>query len=230
MPRTSQLPRRLSYLNPIRRQLAALAPDEVNEDMDPSPFRSVFLQRIKGLSSDKAKATLQADQVELQQWLSQPGQQQDRLHFVLGFLLIASESPEKLSQVSVEPPKPQIQVQFPPEARTKRLHGGWKARWRGFTLFVFPSEKECFEREIEMFREPVEQYANLISRSVLPVHLGNVTGFEQIEVTAEVGAKNVQYALRVPGGYATAAVLKKGIEWEESIHDQWLSTIQVIRK
>jgi hypothetical protein len=230
MPRSAPLPKSLSYLNPLRRQLAALPEEEVNEDLDPSPFQSVFLRRIEGLSPDEAKAALQADLAQLQRWLNQPGQQAERLNFVLGFLLIAAGSPEKLADVASEPRKLQVELQFPPEAKIKRLHGGWKARWRGFTVFVLPEERACFEREIELFREPVQQYAKLISISVLPVRLGNVTGFKKVQEILEVGNKDVSYALQVPGGYATAAILKKGIEWDESVFDQCLSSIQVVEK
>ena len=230
MPRSAQLPKSLSYLNPLRRRLAALPEEEVNEDMDLSPFQRVFLRRIKGLSPDEAKTALQGDLVQLQQWLNQPGQQAERLNFVLGFLLIAAESPERLSEAASESSKFQVEMQFPPEARIKRLHGGWKARWRGFTVFVLPEEKACYEREIEFLREPVQQYAKLISVSVLPVELGNVTGFKKVQVVPEVGTKDVSYALQVPGGYATGAILKKGIEWEESVFDECLSSIQVVQK
>jgi hypothetical protein len=229
MQRKLQLPGRLSYLSPIRKKMAALAPEEINEDMDPSMFAEVLRGRIKGLSLAEGKKALQDDASELQEWLRQPGMDGDRLHFFLGFLLIASEAPEKLSKASVKAPKPRIEMRFPPEAKARELHGGWKARWRGFTLFVLPSVEECFEGEVAMFREPVGQYANLISVSVVPVRFGDVTGFKQVEVTAEVGAKHVRYALRVPGGYATAAILKKGIEWEEAMFDQWLATIRVVQ-
>jgi hypothetical protein len=36
-------------------------------------------------------------------------------------------------------------------------------------------------------------------------------------------------ALRVPGGYATAAILKKGVEWEEAVFDEWLSSMRLVQ-
>ena len=61
MRRSAPLPKSLSYLTPLRSQLAALPEEEVNEDMDLSLFQSVFLRRIKGLSSEEAKVALQTD-------------------------------------------------------------------------------------------------------------------------------------------------------------------------
>ena len=119
-------------------------------------------------------------------------------------------------------------MQFPPGAKTKPIHGGWRWRWRGFTVFVLPSQKACFDAEIELFREPVPEHSSrFTSVSVLPVRLGRVSGFKQVEVVAEVGVKDVRYALRVPGGYATAAIMKKSIEWEEAVFEEWFSTIEV---
>jgi hypothetical protein len=62
----------------------------------------------------------------------------------------------------------------------------------------------------------------------VPVELGAVLGFKYVHCIPELGSKQVRYSLRVPGGYACAVVLKKGLKWEESQLEQWLATIQVI--
>lgn len=230
MPHVSSLPKRLRYLNPIRKHLAAFAPDELSEDMDPSLFQNAFRKRIAGLPLDQAKKILQGDQIELQRWLSQPGQNNDRLYFVYGFLVIASESLEKfLEAPSEQQIQDTISMEFPSEALTKKHYHGWKMRWRGFTLFVLPCDETSFESEIRGFHDPIGQYANLITVSVVPVHFGVVHGVKHLRTIAELGSKQIKYALKVPGGYATAAVMKKGLEWEESQLEQYFSTIQVIK-
>jgi hypothetical protein len=229
MQRLQPLPQSLSYLNPVRKQLAALAAEDLNEDMDPSVFRSTLCERIAGLAPDQARERLRADAAELQEWLSQTAQE-DRLHFALGFLAIASESPEKfLTAPSERQAEHQVRMQFPEGAKTKRHFQGWKIRWNGFTVWVLPCDQTSFQREIQGFQEPVGQYAALIAVAVLPVHFGAAHGVKRIETTAELGTKHAKYALEVPGGCALVAVMKKGLKWEESEVEQWFSTIQILK-
>jgi hypothetical protein len=120
MPRTTQLSERLRYLAPVRKELAALAPEELNEDMDPSLFQRVLRTRIKGLSPERAKVALEGDCAELKSWLDLPGQEQDRLHFASGFLAIAAGSPRRLLKVSRRRPEPQIRLQFRSPRRVQK--------------------------------------------------------------------------------------------------------------
>lgn len=230
MPR-EPLPKSLSYLSPIKKLLASLTRDERPQDIDPSVFQNLIQKRINGLSVEQAKKTLRDDHEKLEQWLGEPGRQNNPLNFILGFLMIASERPEKFQEPSFEQSaQDEVEMQFPPEARVKKQGLVWKARWRGWTLFVLPCDKTAFDSEIESFREPVRQYANLIAVSLTPVQFGAVSGFKKVTVITELGSKNAEYALTVPGGYVSATLFKKGTDWEEATLDQYFSTIQIIKR
>jgi hypothetical protein len=229
MPRVPPLPDSLEYLQPVRKQLAGLRAEELNEDFDPSMVEAALAGRIAGLPPALARERLCADAADLQGWLSHSGQG-DRLHFALGFMLVALESPEKLLAAPREgQPQEEVHMQFPSEAKAKPHFQGWKIRWNGFTAWVLPCDRDSYQREIRAFQEPVEQYANLIAIEVSPLRVGPVQGVKRVETTAELGAKHVKYALEVPGGYATAAVMKKGLKWQESHIEQLFATIQVAK-
>lgn len=231
MSRVSPLPLELEYLEPVRKHLAGLSPSEVSEDVDPRPFYSVLQTRIAGLSNTEAKVRLKADYAQLQRWLESSGLKEDRLYVLLGFLLVASESPQNLPETANEP-KPQwaIRGEFPPEARVKRTGRGYRVRWNNFTIHLIPLDEAAFYEEIRGFNAPVTQYANLISNSVAPVQFGTVRGIRQIQIIAEVGSKTAKYALAIPGGHAMAAIISKGLEWDESQVERFFGTIQMTRE
>lgn len=120
-------------------------------------------------------------------------------------------------------------MKIPTEALAKKLHGGWKASWLGFTLLVFPSDKKSFEKEVEFFHQPPKPHPVPIAVSVTPIAFGKVKGFKKVMVINEIESKSVDYTLEVPGGYATAEILKRGIKWEESKLEQCFHTIHIIQ-
>src|SRR5213592_1291343 len=103
------LPTRLRYLEPVRKQLAALAPDDIHEDTDLSVLRRVVRKRVKGLSDEDARSALRDDAAELESWLSAPGQADTRLYFVLPIL------PDAIEVLLAEQP------QMPPERGEARM-------------------------------------------------------------------------------------------------------------
>src|SRR5678816_838395 len=61
MPRIPPLPDSLEYLKPVRKQLAALRVEELNEDLDPSMVEVALAGRIAGLPPSLARERLRAD-------------------------------------------------------------------------------------------------------------------------------------------------------------------------
>lgn len=75
----NSLPTRIRYLEPVRKQLAALGPDDIHEDTDLSVLRRVVRKRVKGLSDVEARSALNEDAAELEKWLSKPGKADTKL-------------------------------------------------------------------------------------------------------------------------------------------------------
>ena len=91
MPRSQSLPRQLRYLEPFRRLLNGLEPEEFNEDMDQSLLHNLVLNRTEGLAVDEAARVLEADGLELKNWLSSSGQGDESLLWLeaVGFPFVA---------------------------------------------------------------------------------------------------------------------------------------------
>lgn len=150
-PMAHPLPARIRYLEPVRKQLAALAPDDIHEDTDLSVLRRVVRKRVKGLSEEQARAALQEDAAELEKWLSTPGLPDARLHFVLPILPDAVEilliqhtqGPSERGEVSME---------LPDGAKVTRENGCWSVQWRQFLLSLYPSHREDMHREAGRLR------------------------------------------------------------------------------
>src|SRR4026208_1537923 len=85
------LPTRLRYLEPVRKQLAVLDPDEIHENMDLSILRRAVRKRLKGLSDEEGRALLREDADELARWLPTRDEQDQRLYFILPILPDAIE-------------------------------------------------------------------------------------------------------------------------------------------
>ena len=61
------------------------------------------------------------------------------------------------------------------------------------------------------------------------VKFGEVSGFKRFVDLSIVGSVNVDYALEVPGGYATVALLKKAATIDVEKFEQYFHTIRVDR-
>ena len=85
------MPPRIRYLEPVRKQLAALDLDYIHEHTDLSVLRRVVRKRVRGLSEKVARTELQADAAELDKWLSTAGLPDKGLYFVLPILPNAVE-------------------------------------------------------------------------------------------------------------------------------------------
>ena len=128
-------------------------------------------------------------------------------------------------------PYDDVKMGLPEGARVKTEQGVWKVRWRKSQFFVSPLSKEEYHVQVALFSEPATgPYAQFYSIAVTPVVFGGVRGVKCVQVVREVGSKTVQYALEVPGGFAHAAIVRRGMAWDESEWEQFFPSIQMIRR
>src|SRR5438445_4726442 len=57
-PKPTPLPTPLRYLHPFLKSLAKLPPDQLNEDLDPTPLESALRKRLRGLDEQSAKTPI----------------------------------------------------------------------------------------------------------------------------------------------------------------------------
>jgi hypothetical protein len=229
MPRLSPLPERLRYLEPFRKQVARLKPEEIDESMDLSLLNKLLLERIKGIPIDEGKAKIKADSELLETWLSSPGLNDNGgMMFLQGYFMALPELVDRLLEEKDKPipPQQEIQIDFPAEAKLKKMRGGLlKVSWLKTTIFVLPCDKEYRDYQIKEFREgPSDKLSKV---SVTQVKFGNVTGFRRFTDISVVGSMNVDYALEIPGGYAAVTLLKKGTAINPSQFEQFFHTLRI---
>ena len=127
-------------------------------------------------------------------------------------------------------PHDDVRMDLPEGARLRTEQGVWKARWRKSQFFVGPLSKEEYDGQVVLLSEPAAgPYAHFYSITVTQVTFGAVKGVKSVRVVREVGSKSVQYALEVPGGFAHAGIVKRGLEWDEAEWEQFFPTIRMIK-
>jgi hypothetical protein len=231
MPRLSPLPEKLRYLQPFRKQVAKLKPDEAIEDMDLSLLNRLLCRRIVGLPVNEGKKMLQEDLTMLEEWLVSPKLEDNGgMFFLQGYLMALPELVDRLLEEKDKPKeRDEIEMELPPEARINKLGGerGWKVSWLRTTLFVFPVDKNHMDYMVKDFHEGPRHHLSKVE--VTPVAFGNVTGFKRFVDMSIVESVHVDYALEVPGGYASASLLKKGMQIDVSKFEQYFHTIRIVR-
>ncbi len=127
-------------------------------------------------------------------------------------------------------PHDEVKMDLPEGAHVKMEQGVWKVRWRKFQFFIGPLSEQEFHGQTALLGEPAAgQYARLYSITVAPATFGAVRGVKRVEIIREVGSKSVRYALEVPGGHAHAAIIRRGLEWDETEWEQLFPSIQMIK-
>jgi hypothetical protein len=223
------LPTRIRYLEPVRKQLAALDPDDIHEDTDLSVLRRVVRKRVKGLSEGQARAALQEDAAELERWLATPGLQDARLYFVLPILPEAVEV--LLTEQSQEPPeRGEVSLELPDGAKIMKENGCWSVKWRRLLLCLAPSHREEMHREAGRFKDEAKSRPIVggSGMSVADVRFGQVSGIKCITKVASPRFKRLEYALEVPGGYVTAALAQGAGDFDESEIERYFRTLRVL--
>jgi hypothetical protein len=82
----SKLPSRVRHIQPVLDELLSLPPEDVNEDLDTSLLHTLLLQRVEGLSLQKAEKRLAGDQKALQAWMDDVPDARVACEFVLAFM------------------------------------------------------------------------------------------------------------------------------------------------
>ena len=223
------LPIRIRYLEPVRKQLAALGPDGPHEETDLRVLRRVVRKRVKGLSEEQACAALQEDAAELERWLSTPGLPDTRLYFVLPIL------PDAVEVLLTEhPPGPpergEVSMALPDGAKVMVENGGWGVKWRRFLLSLSPSHCEEMHREAGRFKDDAKSRPMVdgSGMSVTEVRFGEVSGIKCISKMAAPKFKRLDYALDAPGGYVVASLDSRASDFDESEIERYFHTLRVL--
>jgi hypothetical protein len=234
---TSQLPRTLRYLGPVRKRLAALPPEEVDENMDTAMFAETLRRRGKGLTLEEATRKLQADRDELRQWLALPGNENDPLHFFYGYLLIASDCVGEVLKPPAEPTRcAEVDMQMPPNSAAEWQDGGLRVTLGRLVVFVCGMEdgEAAFDEQVECFNLAGKLAANSGRCEVVSVSFGLVEGVKMVSISTlgHGTMKTVNYALKVPGGCAFAIITSPGVhvDWSELGVEQYFGTIRITQK
>lgn len=222
------LPERLRYLEPVRKQLAALGDGNIHEETDLSVLRRVVRKRIKGLSRDESHTVLSEDAEELESWLSAPPQKSEPLHFVLPILPDAVEI--LFATTNQGPPeRGVITMELPDGAKMTQENGCWSVKWRRLYLGLYPSHEEDMRRTAGQFRDDAKRQPMIDGEgmSVTDVRLGNVVGIKRLSARTYPKFKRLDYALEVPGGFVVA-VLDSAKDFDESEFEKYFRTLRVL--
>ena len=252
MAQMDPLPQRLQYLQPFREFLAKLKKSEVGDGTDTTLLEELIYEQIRGRTVAEAKEKLNADLEELNKYLSVPSRRNDRLHFVLGFFLIAVEDPEELLKPP-EKPKPieeWVLMDLPPKAKAKFSgeSSALRVKWKGQRFYAhrcymgdeFSRKKTLVEfanpnasaYELFLLRgepalaEMVPPAAREIRRQPFGVNLGKVTGHKYISKgEPPVNWKRVDYLLQIPDYYISVSI-QASEPFDESEWEPYLATLR----
>jgi len=251
MAQSEPLPERLQYLRPFREFLAKLPKSEAS-DADPTLLEELIHEQIRGKTAEEAKAKLNADLDELEKYLSAPRCRNDRLHFVLGYLLIAVEDPQQLLKPP-EKPKPieeRLLMDLPPKVKSK-VAEDWPSllvKWKGqhfsaskcrmdddfqskriLIELAHPNASE-YERFILRGEPALAEMVPPVARGIRPqsisVNLGKVIGHKYVSSGESPATwKRVDYLLQIPGCYISAS-----IQAQESFNEsEWEPYVATLR-
>jgi hypothetical protein len=223
------LPERLRYLEPVRKQLAGLGPDEIHEETDLSVLRRVVRKRVKGLSEEAARVLLREDAAELERWLSTAAEPDTRLYFITPILpdaieILLTEEPES------PPERGEVRMELPEGAKVTVENGTWSVKWGRLWLFVYPRHREEMHSEAGRWKDDSKSHPMVdgSGNSVEEVRFGEVAGIKSIWKEKARKIKRVAYALDVPGGHIVAGVDSGRVDFDESEFEQYFHTMRVL--
>lgn len=252
----AKLPQNLKYLQPFVAKLAKLPPDDLNEDVDPTPLMRLLQKRIKGLDARAASRALEADYVALEKWLAD--KPTHPAYWILGVLFSPNlmdgldpqgvpgaetgerEAPlEKMPEIHFDAPAGWLKTPFPYRVD---LECG---NLRGTITYVYPLSFDGRVREMKNRHKPVS-IAHLspddpLERSIIEQKKrmqiistefdfaqGEITGKKWVvSETAESG-KRVDYLLTVPGGHVSILLEAGGAPFDEAEFERQLGSVRVL--
>lgn len=224
------LPTRLRYLEPVRKQLVALDPDEIHECTDLSVLRRVVRKRLKGLSDDESRALLREDADELARWLPTRDEQDQRLYFILPILPDAIEALLTKQPPPPPPERGEASMELPEGAKLIVENGCWSVKWRRFHLSLYPSHREEMHSFAGRFKDEARSRPMIDGSGMcaLEVRFGDVSGIKCTSKMASAKFKRVDYALDVPGGHLTATLDSSSRDFDESEFERYFHTMRVL--
>lgn len=232
---SSPLPERLQYLEPVRKQLAALPPGEVHEYTDLSKLRKAVRKRVLGMSNEEASALLQQDTVELEQWLATTGTEHVHLHFLLPILpdavemLLSDEEPDGTWE------RGEATMELPTGAKIRNTYGSIEAQWGKLRLSLHPLHPAEALHHIARLREEAQVLATTPTgtTTIAEVQFGPVTGIKQTSLTKHPNFdwKYLSYVFTAPGGQLLVIVQTKNIKtgyFDETEVESLFHTLKVL--
>ncbi len=232
MGSTTPLPPRLRYLEPVRKYLTRLGPDEVNENTDLTPIRKVVRKRVKGLSAEQARSALIEDGNELDQWLTLHLDGNEVLSFLLPFLVMDAAD-ALLEEPTEAQPKHEVFIELEKGAKVSKEGGSWSVKWNRKLLTLYPSDSVSMESHIAQFRADAKRRPMVDSDGIelADVQFASARGIKRTYLqTWPVPAKRVDYALEVPGGYVLASLqsLIGSSHFDESEMEAQFHTLRIV--
>ncbi|HXB59782.1 MAG TPA: hypothetical protein VNU95_09465 [Candidatus Acidoferrales bacterium] len=253
MAEPETLPERLQYLQPYREFLGKLRKSEVGDGTDTTLLEELIYEQIHGKTVEEAKEKLSADLEELEKYLSVPVRRNDRLHFVLGYFLIAAEDPAELLK-RPEKPKPveeKLVMDLPPKTKPETSEG-WPSlnvEWKEESFYAhkcrmdddFQAKKVMVEfnnpnatayehfilRGEPGMAEMIPKAAREKRRQSISVDLGEVKGHKYVSTGAAPATwQRVDFLLQVPGGYVQGTI-QASVLFDESKWDPYLKTLRL---
>ena len=218
------LPKRLQYLKPFIRYLESLAPEDLNEDLDSTILEEALRKR---LSKGDPETTLDDDRRSLEEWLGSFDSEMHPAHWILGFIL--GLSPADLLEVdeSHERNIPTIEMDAPT---------GWSvsnngAEFRKGELFaaIVPIDEFSFDALQHQMAASFTMPPPIVAhRTASPVTYGESTGYKYVyDQSAPKPWKQVDYLLKVPGGFVSIQVCAMGADFDEQEFEDRLCTLSL---
>jgi hypothetical protein len=226
------LPESLRYLRPFANALAKLRPENLNEDVDASRLESALRTRVRGMDEAAADAELAKDRDLLTRWL------QDKpdhpAHWIRGFLL----SPVLATRITqpAEPPRLGPEMVFEPP-------DGWKVKAVPFQLALKAGKVvgsittledefsfEHSQREREQTATRPHPHGMQTANEISDISRGGCSGKKFVfrNISTPVPLKQVDYLLRVPGGFVWVQLMTAaGADFDESPLESKLHTLRL---
>ena len=231
MARIETLPERLQYLRPFQEYLATLPKAEVGDSTDTTLLVKILRKRIKEMSYEEAKEQLSADLEELENHLSVVHRRDDKLGFIVGFLLIAAEMPDELLKPPVKHKEieERLAMELPPGAKSSVDQYSLTVKWKRQRFHVLRlNMADDFTRE-NTLEKLAQTEPKLDGKPAVIVQFGKVVGHKSVSSDESLIVwKRVDYLLKIPGG-CVRVVLDAHKLFDESEWDSYLATLRFIK-
>lgn len=223
------------------KELSALPPEELNEDVDLSGIEAALRQRLKGLTIRQTTKRIKSDCAALKKWSKQfENSEAATISFVIGLL---SYRPGQLARRLLAPaqatePEPTIIFEPPAGWSAEPMPLSLKLRAGRQTIGAITAIDESMvevlvnqnqirdERESRVrIRNPFAVFGEWTKS---PVRFGDAHGHKYLYKQAQtVPWKSVQYLLRVPGGAVNIVLDASGKKFDEAPFESKLHTLRV---